>query len=202
MTIEKTIRILIAEDEYLVGEDIKRGLRAQGYHNFIEASDGEDAYNKTCSLHPDVVLMDVMMPKLDGIAAAQKIQEHCPTPIVIITAYESSDSVLDAGAAGVSAFLDKPPQQEEIERAIVIAMARHADLMKMRQLNGELLQALETVKTLEGILPICANCKKNRDDEGYWQQIESYIRDHSEAEFSHGICPDCVMKLYPELHEK
>ena len=201
MIADKTIKILVAEDEYLVSEDIIRGLKANGYVNIIEASDGEEAYEKTCSLKPDLILMDIKMPKCDGIQTARKIQECCPTPIVIITAYESPDTIVNAGAAGVSAFLTKPPQQDDIERAIVIAMARHAELMEVRRLNKKLEQALEEVKRLQGILPICANCKKIRDDTGYWQQIESYIRDHSEAKFSHGICPDCTKKLYPEFHD-
>jgi AmiR/NasT family two-component response regulator len=202
MIIDKTIKILIAEDEYLISEDIIRGLKARGYDNFIEASDGEDAYEKTCSLRPDVVLMDIKMPKLDGIEATWKIQEFCPTPIVIITAYDSGDLLTNAGAAGVSAFLTKPPQPVEIERAIVIALARHADIMEVRRLNKELEQALEEVKKLQGILPICSSCKKIRDDKNSWQQIEVYISNHSEAEFSHGICPDCAKKLYPEFYDK
>jgi hypothetical protein len=65
------------------------------------------------------------------------------------------------------------------------------------QLIAELKTALREVKTLSGLLPICASCKKIRDDRGYWNQIESYIRDRSEAEFSHSICPECARKLYP-----
>jgi two-component system, response regulator PdtaR len=202
MIADKTIKILVAEDEYFVSEDIIRGLKAKGYINIIEASNGEDAYEKTCSLKPDLILMDIRMPKFDGIQAAQKIQECCPTPIIIITAHESPDTLINAGAAGVSAFLTKPPQQDDIERAMVIAMARHADLMEVRRLNKELEQALEEVKRLQGILPICANCKKIRDDRGYWQQIEAYISDHSDAEFSHSMCADCAKKLYPELYNK
>ena len=60
-------------------------------------------------------------------------------------------------------------------------------------------KALKDVKTLKGLLPICASCKKIRDDMGYWNQIESYIQQHSDAEFSHGICPECVKKLYPDF---
>jgi PAS domain S-box-containing protein len=67
------------------------------------------------------------------------------------------------------------------------------------RLIGELRDALSKVKTLSGFIPICASCKKIRDDKGYWNQIESYVRDHSDAEFSHGICPDCMVKLYPEF---
>jgi len=70
---------------------------------------------------------------------------------------------------------------------------------ELRAQRDNLQQALDEIKTLKGILPICANCKKIRDDEGYWNQIEGYIRKHSQAEFSHGICPDCAKKLYPEL---
>jgi PAS domain S-box-containing protein len=65
----------------------------------------------------------------------------------------------------------------------------------------ELLEAMKNVKTLRGLLPICASCKNIRDDKGYWKQIESYIRDHSDAEFSHGICPDCIKRLYPDISE-
>ena len=73
---------------------------------------------------------------------------------------------------------------------------------ELEQANRELKEALETVKTLEGFIPICANCKKIRDDEGYWHQVETYIQEHSEAEFSHGICPECTKKLYPDFYEE
>jgi len=69
-------------------------------------------------------------------------------------------------------------------------------------LIDELQEALDKVNLLGGMLPICASCKKIRDDKGYWNQIETYIRDHSEAEFSHGICPDCAQKLYPDFYNK
>jgi PAS domain S-box-containing protein len=73
---------------------------------------------------------------------------------------------------------------------------------KLKQLVLELREALAKVKTLSGFLPICASCKKIRDDEGYWEQIEKYISEHSEAVFSHGICPECARKLYPQLYKK
>ena len=78
------------------------------------------------------------------------------------------------------------------------AALRHLAEEEREKLIRELQEALAKVKTLTGLLPICASCKKIRDDKGYWNQIEVYIRDHSEAEFSHGICPDCMKKLYPD----
>lgn len=72
----------------------------------------------------------------------------------------------------------------------------------LRAKQNKLQEALSEVKTLSGLLPICASCKKIRDDRGYWEQIEVYIEDHSNAAFSHGICPECVRKLYPEIADK
>ena len=80
-----------------------------------------------------------------------------------------------------------------------MALYKHKMEKEREKLIKELQDALAKVKKLSGFLPICSSCKKIRDDEGYWNQIESYIRDHSEAEFSHSICPECVKKLYPDL---
>ena len=86
-------------------------------------------------------------------------------------------------------------------------MASFIDITKRKEIEadrekliGKLQDALNKIKTLRGIIPICASCKKIRDDKGYWNQLESYIREHSGAVFSHGICPECVEKLYPDLH--
>jgi len=84
--------------------------------------------------------------------------------------------------------------------AVVMDISRRKRIEAEREeLIGELQAALEKVKQLSGLLPICASCKNIRDDNGYWNQIESYIRDHSEADFSHGLCPDCAKRLYPEV---
>jgi hypothetical protein len=82
----------------------------------------------------------------------------------------------------------------------LIALSRiRKGIQKEKQINEELTHALREVKQLSGLLPICASCKKIRDDKGYWTILEAYIQDHSKAQFSHGICPDCVKKLYPEM---
>jgi hypothetical protein len=91
---------------------------------------------------------------------------------------------------------------EGIAASIGFALMRKQAEEERERLIAELQKALSDVKALSGLLPICASCKRIRDDKGYWNQLESYIRDHSEAEFSHGICPDCAKKLYPELYEK
>jgi hypothetical protein len=89
------------------------------------------------------------------------------------------------------------------EKALRIANTKAAEeKVEREKLINELQGALVKIRTLKGLIPICSSCKKVRDDEGYWHQVEVYIRDHSEAEFSHGLCPDCFQKLYPELYRE
>jgi AmiR/NasT family two-component response regulator len=210
---QQDIRVLIAEDDYLAGEMIKQMLREIGYTVVGKAMDGLQVVEMATQLagtpiQPNVILMDIEMPNVDGIEATRLIQQRCPTPVVVLTAYETPDLVTLAGEVGAGAYLVKPPNSHEIERTIAIAIARFADMMELHRLNGELQtrnEALQTalaqVKTLSGLLPICAHCKKIRDDEGYWQDVAVYIRDHSEAELSHGLCPDCAKEFFPEFYE-
>ncbi len=85
---------------------------------------------------------------------------------------------------------------------MIIAAARFADLMELRRLNSELKEALENVKVLSGLLPICANCKSIRNDRGYWEAVEEYITEKTEVHFSHSLCPACIDKLYPDYKPK
>ena len=199
---------MIVDDEALVVEAIRDILNHLGYVIVGEAGNGRRAVELAQSTQPEVILMDFRMPIMDGLQATRRIQQLCPTPVVLLTAHDSLDIAEQAGAAGVGAYLTKPPDAGVIERTISVAMARFKDMMELRRLNAaldrrnqELQAALAKVKQLSGLLPICANCKKIRNDQGYWQDVAVYVRDHSEADFSHGICPDCMKKLYPEYCE-
>lgn len=138
MSDRRDTRVLIAEDDYLISGMIKELLEEIGYTVVGAAWDGCEAVEMTQSLHPDVVLMDVKMPNLDGIEATRLINEYCPTPVVMLSAYETVELVKEASAAGAGAYLVKPPNEREIQRAITIAMARFHDMMELRQLNAEL----------------------------------------------------------------
>lgn len=201
MNLTKKTGVLIADDDPLVSEMIRGTLEDLGYHVAGEATNGGEAVELTRLLHPDIVLMDIEMPAVNGIEAARQIHLICPTPVVMLTAYETPALVEQASTAGVGAYLIKPPRARELERAITVTIARFNDMMTLRQLNQELQTALAKVKSLNGLLPICASCKKIRDDQGYWQQVEVYIREHSEADFTHGLCPECLIKIYPEFYE-
>ena len=200
------VRVLIAEDDFLVGEMIQGVVEDAGCFVVGRAMDGRQAVEMTAELRPEVILMDIKMPYLDGIEAAEKIQDRCPTPIVILTAFDTPEMLEEAGAAGAGAFLAKPPKVRELNQAIVIARARFGDLLRLRRTNdmlqrrtAELEEALAKIKTLHGLIPICASCKKIRSDKGYWQQLEEYLAEHSEADFTHGFCPECLEKMEMEV---
>lgn len=135
---QQEIRVLIAEDDYLVGEMIKSMLEDMAYQVVGEAINGLEAVELTQSLQPDVVLMDIKMPDMDGIEAIRRISESCPTPVVILTAYDMPELVEAASQVGAGAYLVKPPDAREMERAISVAMARFDDMRELRHLNAEL----------------------------------------------------------------
>lgn len=142
MSNKNPVRVLVAEDDFLVSEDIVRHLKQKNYHHIGTACNGEKAISMVKELKPDVVLMDIKMPEMDGLKATSIIQAECPTPVVILSAHESADILAQASEAGAGAFLTKPSNPEEIDRAIVIALARHQDLLK----SMELIKQLETHK--------------------------------------------------------
>lgn len=143
--------------------------------------------------------IEKIMPKMDGLEAARRLRDEHPTPVVLLTAYESPEVLREAADAGAGAYLTKPRDAASLRRAVEIAVARHGDLMELRRLNEELRLAVDEVKILRGILPICSYCKRIRDGDGAREQLEAYVTRHSEAQFSHGLCPECLAVHYPEL---
>jgi YesN/AraC family two-component response regulator len=202
MIAEKQLRVVIADDQETMSTLIRRLLVKIGHVVIGNAKNGREAVDLAILLKPDILLMDIEMPEMDGLEAAKRIQEQCPMPVVLLTGHSDPEMVRKASHIGVGAYLLKPPSAPELERTIIIAVERFADLMELRRLNIELQNALDNVKVLSGLLPICANCKKIRDDKGYWEAVETYFKRHTEIEFSHGLCPDCISTLYPEYKPK
>lgn len=197
MTLTTPLQVLIADDESLVVELIASLLETAGHCVAGRAYDGRQATALTRDLRPDVVLMDISMPEQDGVAAAAEIQAVCPTPVVILSAYQGVEDLTRATDAGIGAYLVKPPRGSDLQRAMTVAIARHADLMELRRLNSELKQAMAEIKTLTGLLPVCCGCKQVRDDKGYWKQVEIYITTHTNAQVTHTYCPKCLEHYFP-----
>jgi AmiR/NasT family two-component response regulator len=189
--------VVIAEDDFLVAREVNRALTVAGYEVVATAGDGAAAVALVAQHRPAVAVLDMAMPVLDGLGAARRIRDECPTPVVMLTAYDSPEFLAKAAEAGVGAYQIKPPQPAALQQAIEIAVARHADLMELRRLNAELAQALANVKELRGLLPICMHCKRIRNDQGYWERLEAYISQYADVQFSHGVCPECLRTYYP-----
>ena len=210
--------ILIVDDSVDNRMLFKYILENAGYADVLTAGSAHDAFKVLGMENPseadsvvDLILMDIMMPEMDGIEACRQIksvERLRDIPIIMVTARTEEKDIEDAFSVGAMDYITKPLRGIEllVRSRSALSLKKEIDRRKNREqellnLNRELKNSIETIKTLRGLIPICANCKKIRDDKGYWNQIESYIQKHSEAEFSHGICPECARKLYPELYK-
>jgi len=144
-----TTRVLIAEDETIIRLDLRELLERSGFEVCAEARDGEEAVELARSEQPDVAIMDVKMPKLDGIEAARRILDERPIPIVMLTAYGQQELVARAVDAGVFGYLVKPFREQDLLPAIETARARHDELTALREEAESLTEALAARKSIE-----------------------------------------------------
>jgi AmiR/NasT family two-component response regulator len=143
------MRILIAEDETIIRLDLKQLLERAGYDVVAEAKDGEEAVAHARTAEPELAILDVKMPKLDGIEAARRILEERPVPIVMLTAYGQAELVSRAVEAGVFGYLVKPFREQDLLPAIAAARARHEELQALRAEAESLADALAARKVIE-----------------------------------------------------
>lgn len=181
------------------------GLLNEHHYKVRLAPSGKRALATIRKEAPDLVLLDIMMPEIDGFEVCRQLKEDEQTagiPIIFISALDETIDKVKAFTLGGVDYITKPFNAEEVLARIKTHLTLRFLQLQLEKKNSELRKALDENKILRGILPICASCKKIRNDDGCWEQIESYIRDHSEAEFSHGICLECAKKLYPEFIDK
>jgi DNA-binding NtrC family response regulator len=148
----------------------------------------------------DVVLLDLTLPDSSGHNTFAKLYEHVAAiPVIVLTGMDDKEMAIRIVHEGAQDYLVKSlVDYTMLTRSIRYAIERKRMLMEKDQLIGRLRETLADVKTLSGLLPICASCKQIRDDKGYWHQVENYIQQHSAAVFTHGLCPKCSQKIYPK----
>lgn len=192
------MKILIAEDDPVSRHVLTTNLTNWG-HEVVAVSNGLEAWHALQKDDaPHLAILDWMMPAMEGPEVCRRLRESAreiATYVILLTARQGVAEVVQGIAAGADDYLTKPYHRDELCVRVQVG-ARMIELQtKLADRVGQLEQALEQVKKLQGIIPICGYCKKIRDDQDYWQNVESYIATHSEAEFSHGICPSCFTEI-------
>lgn len=193
--------ILVVDDVPANLELLADILRLQGYEP-RPVPGGRLALQAARAEPPDLILLDVNMPEMNGFEVCEHLKADealKDIPVLFITADADPEDKVKALSMGAVDYVTKPFQAGEV----CARVATHLRLQKL-QLDlaltvGALRKALEDIRTLRGIIPICASCKRIRDERGAWEAVESYVSAHSEAQFSHGICPQCMLKLYPDV---
>jgi len=198
------MKILVAEDDPISRKILQKILTKDG-NEVTVAEDGLKALEALQKESPDMLVTDWMMPDFDGLQLSRQVRAmDLPSYvyIILLTALTEKERIIEGLDAGADDYVTKPYDKTEL-LARVRAGERVIKLERsLRQKNVELSDALAHVKQLKGLLPICMFCKKIRKDENYWQQVEEYIHEHTEADFSHSICPECMAKHYPEYAKK
>ncbi|HKI32562.1 MAG TPA: response regulator transcription factor [Gemmataceae bacterium] len=192
------MRVLIAEDNLTSRHALQMHLAQWGY-DVISTSNGAEAWSAFQAPDaPRLAILDWMMPQMDGLEVCRRVR-GLPNPeppyIILLTARCDSNDVITGLESGADDYLTKPVDRGEL-RARLGAARRVVELQaSLAARVRELEAALARVKQLQGLLPICCYCKKVRGDENYWQQVDAYISEHADVQFSHGICPDCYERV-------
>jgi DNA-binding response OmpR family regulator len=197
----KTIKDDTENANILIVDDNSENLRllsktlAQKGYTVCPAKSGKIALAAVGKKAPDLFLLDIMMPEMDGYELCRRLkagENLKDIPVIFLTARSASEDIVKGFELGAVDYVLKPFRIPEL-------LSRVETHIKLRKTIVRLQAALDHIQTLEGMLPICAACKKIRDDNGQWNQIESYIRKRTNANFTHSICPDCARELYPDF---
>jgi len=203
------LSILYVEDEDIPRERLAIILQRR-VRDVRLARDGQEGLDAYRTARPDLVVTDIRMPRMSGLDMIREIKQVDPEARFVVTsAYSDSELLLKAIDCVIDGYILKPVDTNRLF-AVIARCAETIDLRRnllqrnqeQQQLIMDLQKAVQEIKTLQGILPICSSCKKIREDEGYWTQVETYITRHTDVMFSHSICPDCAKRLYPDIFDK
>jgi CheY-like chemotaxis protein len=190
-------RILVVEDEAVVAMDIADTLWKLGHEVTGSVPSGERAIASVKENRPDLIFMDIGLEgQLDGIETAAQIRSQYNILVIFLTAFVDEKTLDRAKGTVPAGYITKPFEENDLKIAIEVGLFRAKLETERKALIKELQEAMSKIKTLSGLIPICAWCKKIRDDRGYWQTVEQYIGEYSQAEFTHGMCSEMPEKIY------
>ena len=197
------MNVVIADDDRIAAAVLAQTLRRWDFDVTV-ASDGAEALDRlqAAGASPTLAILDWMMPLVEGADVCRRIRREMPLAnmyLMLLTSLESKERVVAGLEAGADDYLIKPFDPEELRARINVGVRVLALQERLAERVKELEDALDSVKQLRGLLPICSYCKRIRADDQYWIQVESYIAERSNAQFSHGICPPCASALEHEI---
>ena len=199
------MKILVAEDDATSRAMLQAVLSRWGYE-VVGVGDGDKAWALMQEKEaPQLALLDWEMPGIDGLALCRRLREQerkTPLYLILLTARSGREDIVQGLEAGADDYIAKPFDIPELRARVGVGRRMVEVQGQLVDRVRELRAALDHVKTLQGILPICMHCHKIRNDSNSWDRIEKYIEEHSKAEFSHGLCPECLEKHYPKPPEE
>jgi DNA-binding NtrC family response regulator len=202
------LRLLLVEDEAAHAAAIQHTFETSEAETQIEVVGTLQEFRRRSADHPpDLALLDLNLPDGSAVEVLTRPPEAGRFPIIVMTSYGNEQVAVEAIKSGALDYVVKSPEAfaempHTVARALrewTLLTERREAVAAQKQLITELEEALSKVKTLSGLLPICSGCNKIRDDHGYWSQVEGYIQEHTDAQFTHGLCPDCIRKYFPEM---
>jgi DNA-binding NarL/FixJ family response regulator len=197
-------KILLIEDSTEDAELIRLMLADHDGNEAIKRADRLSSGLRLLEVESiEVILLDLGLPDSVGLDALSQIRNQAPgVPVIVLTGLSDEALAVKAISLGAQDYLVKGKfHADSLPRAICYSIERQKLETERERLIHELQEALSKVKQLSGLLPICASCKKIRDDAGYWTQVEVYMRENTEIDFTHTVCPECTKKLYPEYYD-
>ncbi|HWI18587.1 MAG TPA: response regulator [Vicinamibacterales bacterium] len=195
------MRALVADDDRAAAAIVARGLTSWGFE-VIVANEGTTAWHLLCEQTPSLAVIDWEMPGLDGTELCRRIRS---TPalahlyVVLLTARSSRIDVVSGLESGADDYLVKPVDPHELRARVQVGARVVALQERLAEKVKELETSLARVKQLGGLLPICCYCKRIRNDHNYWERVEVFVTEHSNAKFTHGICPSCFEAAKAQL---
>ncbi len=197
------MQLLIAEDDPLSSRVLQRTLASWG-HDVVVVGDGEAAWEilqRTDA--PKLAILDWMMPRVDGLEVCRRVrslERTEPTYIILLTAKDNKEDIVTGLESGANDYVTKPFDQRELRARLAVGERMTILQRDLAERVHALEAAFEQIQQLQTLLPICSYCKCVRDDQNYWQKLDTYFAKHGDVQFSHGICPDCYRDVVlPEM---
>ena len=184
------MRIVIADDTAFQRVLLERAIADLGYEVF-EAVDGRETLSAVERVDADILVTDWLMPEIDGTEVCRRLRDRAKRRyvyVIMVTTMEGTSRFLEAMDAGVDDFITKPFEKEQLRARLRVA--------------ERILRLMREKAVLQSWIPVCMYCKKARNDQRYWQELDQYILEHTDVRMSHGICPDCLEKRFPDVYQQ